>query len=177
LNCYNAVTLRLLRKQGMVRWCMPVELSRDWLANLLTQCEELGIRNQFEVEVLSYGHLPLAYSARCFTARSEDRPKDECETCCIKYPTGRSMLSQENQQVFVLNGIQTMSGYVYNLGNELTSMHGLVDMVRLSPMGNETFAMLEAFRANENGAAPLDLTSNSDCNGYWKRLPGLVLQA
>ncbi|MCB6168060.1 U32 family peptidase, partial [Bifidobacterium longum] len=148
LNCYNAVTLRLLRKQGMVRWCMPVELSRDWLANLLTQCEELGIRNQFEVEVLSYGHLPLAYSARCFTARSEDRPKDECETCCIKYPTGRSMLSQENQQVFVLNGIQTMSGYVYNLGNELTSMHGLVDMVRLSPMGNETFAMLEAFRAN-----------------------------
>ena len=52
---------------------------------------ELGIRNQFEVEVLSYGHLPLAYSARCFTARSEDRPKDECETCCIKYPTGRSM--------------------------------------------------------------------------------------
>ncbi len=115
LNCYNAVTLRLLRKQGMVRWCMPVELSRDWLANLLTQCEELGIRNQFEVEVLSYGHLPLAYSARCFTARSEDRPKDECETCCIKYPTGRSMLSQENQQVFVLNGIQTMSGYVYNL--------------------------------------------------------------
>ncbi|SQC16480.1 putative protease [Klebsiella pneumoniae] len=37
--------------------------------------------------------------------------------------------------MFVLNGIQTMSGYVYNLGNELTSMHGLVDMVRLSPMG------------------------------------------
>lgn len=133
LNCYNAVTLRLLLKQGMTRWCMPVELSRDWLVNLLNQCDELGIRNQFEVEVLSYGHLPLAYSARCFTARSEDRPKDECETCCIKYPNGRDVLSQENQQVFVLNGIQTMSGYVYNLGNELTSMQGLVDIVRLSP--------------------------------------------
>src|SRR5690606_34599809 len=146
------------------------------LANLLTQCEELGIRNKFEVEVLSYGHLPLAYSARCFTARSEDRPKDECETCCIKYPNGRSMLSQENQQVFVLNGIQTMSGYVYNLGNELASMNGLVDMVRLSPVDTGVFAMLDAFRANENGDAPLPLTANSDCNGYWKRLPGLVLQ-
>ena len=143
LNCYNAVTLRLLLKQGMTRWCMPVELSRDWLVNLLTQCEELGIRNQFEVEVLSYGHLPLAYSARCFTARSEDRPKDECETCCIKYPNGRSVLSQENQQVFVLNGIQTMSGYVYNLGNELASMDGLVDVVRLSPQGTGVFTMLE----------------------------------
>ena len=154
-----------------------VEASDLGVVNLLNQCEELGIRDKFEVEVLSYGHLPLAYSARCFTARSEDKPKDECETCCIKYPNGRSMLSQENQQVFVLNGIQTMSGYVYNLGNELTSMHGLVDMVRLSPMGNETFAMLDAFRANENGNAPLPLTANSDCNGYWKRLAGLELQA
>ena len=162
LNCYNAVTLKILLKQGMMRWCMPVELSRDWLVNLLNQCDELGIRNQFEVEVLSYGHLPLAYSARCFTARSEDRPKDECETCCIKYPNGRNVLSQENQQVFVLNGIQTMSGYVYNLGNELASMQGLVDVVRLSPQGTDTFAMLDAFRANENGAAPLPLTANSD---------------
>ncbi|HBI10156.1 MAG TPA: U32 family peptidase [Franconibacter pulveris] len=176
LNCYNAVTLRLLRKQGMVRWCMPVELSRDWLSNVLRQCDELGIRHQFEVEVLSYGHLPLAYSARCFTARSEDRPKDECVTCCIKYPQGRRVDSQENQQVFVLNGIQTMSGYVYNLGNELASMQGLVDMVRLSPMGHETLAMIDAFRANESGAAPLPLTEQNDCNGYWKRLAGLALQ-
>ncbi|EOM9390623.1 U32 family peptidase [Shigella flexneri] len=177
LNCYNAVTLKILLKQGMMRWCMPVELSRDWLVNLLNQCDELGIRNQFEVEVLSYGHLPLAYSARCFTARSEDRPKDECETCCIKYPNGRNVLSQENQQVFVLNGIQTMSGYVYNLGNELASMQGLVDVVRLSPQCTDTFAMLDAFRANENGAVPLPLTANSDCNGYWRRLAGLELQA
>ncbi len=80
---------------------------------------------------------------------TEDKPKDECETCCIKYPTGRDMLSQEDQQVFVLNGIQTMSGYVYNLGNELKSMQGLVDMVRLSPLGTDTFAMIDAFRANE----------------------------
>ncbi|NIG78319.1 U32 family peptidase [Cedecea neteri] len=177
LNCYNAVTLRLLLKQGMMRWCMPVELSRDWLANMLNQCDELGIRDKFEVEVLSYGHLPLAYSARCFTARSEDRAKDECETCCIKYPNGRDMRSQEQQQVFVLNGIQTMSGYVYNLGNELTSMKGLVDIVRLSPMGLGTLDILNAFRANENGSAPLPLANRSDCNGYWRRVAGLELRA
>ena len=124
LNCYNAVTLRLLHKQGMMRWCMPVELSHDWLKNVMAQCEDLGIRNKFEVEVLSYGHLPLAYSARCFTARSEDLPKDQCETCCIKYPQGRRVLSQENQQVFVLNGIQTQSGYCYNLGNNRSKCRG-----------------------------------------------------
>ncbi|MBN3152526.1 U32 family peptidase, partial [Pectobacterium brasiliense] len=175
LNCYNAYTLRVLHKQGMVRWCMPVELSRDWLQNLLNQCDELGFRHQFEVEVLSYGHLPLAYSARCFTARSEDRPKDECETCCLSYPQGRKMLSQENQQVFVLNGIQTQSGYCYNLGNELTSMQDLVDIVRLSPSDISTPAMLDKFRANEQGNAPLTLENQADCNGYWRRVAGLEL--
>ncbi|PWC17957.1 U32 family peptidase [Brenneria roseae subsp. roseae] len=175
LNCYNAYTLRLLHKQGMVRWCMPVELSRDWLYNLLNQCDELGFRHQFEVEVLSYGHLPLAYSARCFTARSENRAKDECETCCLNYPQGRKVLSQENQQVFVLNGIQTQSGYCYNLGNELASMQGLVDIVRLSPDSIDTLNMLDKFRANEQGESPLVLANQSDCNGYWKRVAGLEL--
>ncbi|OVZ84003.1 U32 family peptidase [Yersinia intermedia] len=175
LNCYNAYTLRILHRQGMMRWCMPVELSRDWLVNVLQQCEELGFRNQFEVEVLSYGHLPLAYSARCFTARSEDRAKDECETCCINYPQGRPVLSQEDQQVFILNGIQTQSGYCYNLGNELISMQGLVDIVRLSPQGLDTLAVIEQFRANEQGLNPLILTDKTDCNGYWRRLAGLEL--
>ncbi|MGE4799626.1 U32 family peptidase [Yersinia hibernica] len=175
LNCYNAYTLRILHRQGMMRWCMPVELSRDWLVNVLQQCEELGFRNQFEVEVLSYGHLPLAYSARCFTARSEDRAKDECETCCIKYPQGRAVLSQEDQQVFVLNGIQTQSGYCYNLGNDLISMQGLVDIVRLSPQSTETLSVIEQFRANESGLNPLILTDKADCNGYWRRLAGLEL--
>lgn len=32
-------------------------------------------------------------------------------------------------------------------------MHGLVDMVRLSPMGNETFAMLEAFAPTKRRCA------------------------
>lgn len=175
LNCYNAYTLRILHRQGMVRWCMPVELSRDWLQNILLQCEELGFRRQFEVELFSYGHLPLAYSARCFTARSENRPKDECQTCCIQYPQGRRVLSQEQQQVFVLNGIQTQSGYCYNLINELPSMVDLVDVVRLSPQGMDTLAMLERFRANEQGQQPLPLSQHADCNGYWRRVAGLTL--
>lgn len=176
LNCYNAVTLRMLLRLGMTRWCMPVELSRDWLVNIQQQCDELGIHGKFETEVLAYGHLPLALSARCFTARSEDKPKDECETCCINYPQGRRVLSQENQQVFVLNGIQTMSGYCYNLGNELTRMHGLVDVVRLSPEDKQTLSLIDRFRANEEGQAPLMMAESNDCNGYWRKLAGMALQ-
>ncbi|EIC84678.1 U32 family peptidase [Serratia sp. M24T3] len=175
LNCYNAVTLNILLKQGMTRWCMPVELSRDWLAQVLSQCQELGIRDKFEIEVLAYGHLPLAYSARCFTARAENSAKDDCKTCCINYPLGRKVLSQENQSVFVLNGIQTQSGSCYNLGNDQLTMQGLVDIVRLSPLGLNTLEVLADFRANEHGLHPLPLTSDLDCNGYWQNIAGLSL--
>jgi len=175
LNIYNADTLQLLVKEGMTRWCMPVEMSRDWLLQLLAQCETRGIRQQFEVEVMGYGHLPLALSARCFTARSENRAKDDCETCCINYPTGRRVNSQEGQQVFVLNGIQTMSGYCYNLGNDLAGMRGQVDCVRLSPQDTSTLAEIDRFRANENGQAPLMVAKGCDCNGYWRKLAGMTL--
>lgn len=175
LNVYNADTLQLLVKEGMTRWCMPVEMSRDWLLQLLEQCETRGIRQQFEVEVMGYGHLPLALSARCFTARSENRAKDDCETCCINYPTGRRVNSQEGQQVFVLNGIQTMSGYCYNLGNDLAGMRDWVDCVRLSPQDSSTLTEINRFRANENGQAPLMVAKGCDCNGYWRKLAGMTL--
>lgn len=173
VNAYNAHTLKVFAKQGMIRWCMPVELSRDWLRNTLKQCDEIGIRGQFEVEVFSYGYLPLAYSARCFTARAEDKAKDDCETCCIKYPTGIQVSSQEGQEVFNLNGIQTQSGYCYNLGNDLQGMQELVDVVRLSPLGTETLTTLSDFKANEENQKRI-ITDSKQCNGYWHQLAGLV---
>ena len=173
INAYNADVLRMLLKNGMTRWVMPVELSRDWLVQL---SQDLGpARQQFEVEVFTYGHLPLAYSARCFTARSLDKPKDGCELACIHYPTGRLASSREGQKVFNLNGIQTQSGYCYNLGNEIKGMEGLVDVVRLSPEGMETLDMLARFKANQQGQAPLPLQQERDCNGYWRQIPGMSL--
>ncbi|WP_265461341.1 U32 family peptidase [Aeromonas salmonicida] len=173
INAYNADVLRMLLKQGMTRWVMPVELSRDWLVQL---CQDLGAaRQQFEVEVFAYGHLPLAYSARCFTARSLDKPKDNCDLACIHYPTGRLASSREGQKVFNLNGIQTQSGYCYNLGNELGGMADLVDVVRLSPEGLDTLEMLARFKANQQEQAPLPLQQERDCNGYWRQIPGMSL--
>ncbi|PSW64184.1 U32 family peptidase [Photobacterium leiognathi subsp. mandapamensis] len=173
VNCYNAQTLNLFLKQGMTRWCMPVELSREWLNNTLTECENLGIRSKFETEVFSYGYLPLAYSARCFTARAENRAKDDCETCCIKYPQGITVNSQENQKVFTLNGIQTQSGYCYNLINDLKGMADLVDVVRLSPLGLDTLSLVDDFRSNEQSEVRHQLEDSHQCNGYWHSLAGL----
>lgn len=176
LNVYNHHSLRRLVNMGMQRWLMQVELSGDWLRELLAQDTIQDVRECFETEVFAFGHMPLAWSARCFTARSENRQKDQCELCCIKYPQGRAVLSQDGQEVFVLNGIQTQSGDRYNLVNQLPSMQGSVDVVRLSPEPGGTLQWLEKFKANECGAAPLKL-GNNECNGYWLKLAGMQLHA
>lgn len=173
INCYNTDVISLLIQKGMKRWVMPVELSRDWLAGLLSDCETAGIRNQFETEVFAYGHLPLAYSARCFTARALNRAKDECKLACLEYPQGMSAKSQENEEVFVLNGIQTQSGHCYNLINQVESMKSLVDLIRLSPE-QETLSWLTKFDAQITNQQKYPLPSR-ECNGYWLNVAGMQL--
>lgn len=68
-----------------------------------------------------------------------------------------------------------MSGYVYNFGNELVFMQGLVDVVCLLLQGIDIFVMFDVFCVNENGVVLLLLMVNSDCNGYWWWLVGLEL--
>ncbi len=171
LNIYNQHDLKVLLDRGMTRWIAPVELSRDWLVNLSKGCEEIGIKDKFETEVYGYGYLPLAYSARCFTARSEDRPKDQCNLCCIKYPEGRKIDSQEGLELFRMNGIQTMSGSIQNLINDLPSMAGLVDIVRISPHSMEAIEWVDKFRNAlvDKTRMPLE----GFCNGYWHKIEGM----
>lgn len=171
LNIYNQHDLKVLLDLGMQRWVAPVELSRDWLLNVSNGCEELGIKDKFETEVYGYGYLPLAYSARCFTARSEDRPKDQCGLCCIKYPEGRKVDSQEGAELFRMNGIQTMSGTIQNLINDLPSMTGLVDIVRMSPHSLEVFDWLDKFQSALVNHSRISL--EGFCNGYWHKIEGM----
>ncbi|NRQ42086.1 U32 family peptidase [Rheinheimera sp. YQF-2] len=173
INCYNQHTLRRLVSMGLTRWVMPVELSGQWLSEVLNQSIIADIRDCFSTEVFGFGHLPLAWSGRCFTARSENRSKDQCELCCINYPQGREVKSQDGSSVFVLNGIQTQSGQRYNLVNQLNTMQGQVDIVRLSPQLSGTFDWLAKFKANINGTAPQPLPA-TDSNGYWLNLAGMV---
>ncbi|WP_085299354.1 U32 family peptidase [Cognaticolwellia mytili] len=174
INCYNIATLKVLLRQGMSRWVMPVEVSGDWLKTLLQQAEEENIRDQFECEVFSWGYMPLAYSARCFTARSEDRPKDDCKYCCIKYPEGRKMNSREGERVFILNGIQTMSGYQYNLVNEVPEMVNMgVDIARISADNEKAFTMLDRFGNQLVTPEKYPLDGVEECNGYWHKIAGM----
>ena len=120
LNLYNPATLAVLARVGMQRWQAPVEMSRDDLARLQADCREAGI--EAPCEVFAYGHLPLAWSSRCFTARRHQKPKDRCRFVCQKYPEGLALRSQESKEVFTLNGIQTLSGACQDLRHEVPAM-------------------------------------------------------
>lgn len=172
LNLYNAYALDELVRLGMTRWVPPVEASEALLRNLICQArqEELGLP---EIEIYAWGYLPLAYSARCFTARAENRPKDDCAFICQDHPEGMPLLSQEGQSLFTLNGIQTMSAGVSNLLAEYPRMHAMgIHMLRLSPAARGMEDVIHSFdQVRRGGEPPLAVDG---CNGYWYGQPGML---
>ncbi|MDF2073232.1 U32 family peptidase [Pseudomonas mendocina] len=172
LNLYNAHALHELITCGLQRWVPPVECSGQLLNDCLQQLDALQIERP-EVELFAYGHLPLAYSARCFTARAENRPKDDCQFCCQNYPEGIALLSQEAQPLFTLNGIQTMSAEVSNLLADYPALADSgVDVLRLSPRSEGMAQVIGDFAAVRDGGLPP--LAVSGCNGYWHGLPGML---
>ncbi|MBU3057758.1 U32 family peptidase [Pseudomonas indica] len=172
LNLYNAYAVAELMACGMTRWVPPVECSGALIKAVGEQLDELGMTRP-EIEVFAYGHLPLAYSARCFTARAENRPKDDCEFCCQNYPEGIPLLSQEGQALFTLNGIQTMSAAVSNLLADYPSVQAAgADLLRLSPRAEGMAECIQRFDAVRRGDAPP--LAVEGCNGYWHGRPGML---
>lgn len=178
LNIYNAYTLNTLYRQGMQRWVMPVELNAEVLGDILSDAESLGIGDKIETEVFSFGHLPLAYSARCFTARFHNIPKDHCEFVCQDYPEGLAMDTQEGVEFFNINGIQTQSGRIQHLLPYWRQMRELgVDLMRISPLAQHTGEIIGRYRQVLEGATDdtsIDhCLSAPTCDGYWRRQPGM----
>lgn len=177
INVYNSRTLRVLAGLGARRWIMPVELSRQTLASIQME-RPVGV----ETEVFVYGRMPLAYSARCFTARYHNLPKDDRQYRCLNDPEGLTLSTREGQAFLTLNGIQTQSAQTCNLLLELAALRELnVDVLRISPQAEGTGAVVSAFAASLHGERdPVTAAQALNaalpygaCNGYWHGQPGL----
>ncbi len=172
INIYNPNTLKVLSRHGLKRWVLPVELSRDSLANI-----QKDKPTNIETEVLVYGRLPLAYSARCFTARSHNLPKDDCQYRCLDDPDGLLLSTQEKEEFLVLNGIQTQSANTQNLISEINELSDLnVNVIRISPPSKHILEIIDTFFQVTNNGMPPDKASlllqklmpaGNSCNGYW----------
>lgn len=171
LNVYNPHTLALLAELGAKRWVPPVEMTRAMVAEML-KAVPAGV----ETELFGYGRLPLAHSARCFTARRNNLPKDDCRFTCLQHPDGLALDTRENEAFIVLNGVQTQSALVHSLCGDLATAEQMgVGMLRISPQSRHTPQVIRLFQARMEGvvsareaaAALEELAPAPLCNGYW----------
>jgi len=172
LNIYNNETLAWFAELGASRFVLPLELSRDILRELQA-ARPAGI----ETEVFAYGRMPLAFSARCFTARHYNLPKDDCQFRCLDDADGLALNTRDKDAFLTLNGIQTQSALVYDLSESTVELRSLgVDVVRISPQSHSTIEIIDSFRercAGRVGATLEGLRVAPPCNGYWYGVPGM----
>lgn len=167
LNVYNPRSLALLMEAGATRWVAPVEATRDLARDLLAA-------QPVEAEVFAHGRMPLAFSARCFTARRYMLQKEQCEYRCLGFPDGMPLRTREGAPFLTVNGVQTQSALVYDLMPDLVSLQEAgVSILRVSPQSAGTVEVLEAFQGaladRRRAALPPE-----HCNGFWHGLPGLA---
>jgi collagenase-like PrtC family protease len=177
LNVYNPQALALVAELGATRWVAPVEATREMVSGILA-----GRPAGLEAEVFGYGRMPLALSARCFTARRFNRQKEDCGYACLDFPDGMALDTREGKPFLAVNGIQTQSAGVYCLAEELAAVRQAgADLLRISPQSGGTVEVLRVLRAAADGALPAfdarkalaPLAPGALWNGFWHGRPGM----
>ena len=174
LNIYNEAALATYARYGMKRWAPPLEATRTLVETL-----HRSKPTEVETEVFVYGKIPLAFSARCFTARHYDLNKDDCQFKCLDHAEGLTLKTREGQDFLCINGIQTMSAQSYNLLHEIPDMLNMgIDIIRISPQKDHINEIITAFDAARRGEA-INVNSKdwNPCglvDGYWFGDAGIV---
>jgi collagenase-like PrtC family protease len=153
-------------EMGATRWVAPIETTRE-IAQGVTAARPI------EAEVFAHGRLPLAFSARCFTARRFNLQKEGCEYRCIGFPDGMPLRTREGAAFLTINGVQTQSALVYDLSRDIGSLKEAgVGIFRVSPQSTGTIEALESLRDTLDGKER-EFRQQDRCNGFWHGRPGL----
>ncbi len=171
LNVYNHRALALLIADGLCRWVPGIEQGHALLRDIRDGLHADGGRMP-ELELIAWGRLPLAWSARCFTARALDIPKDQCGFRCIEYPDGLPLATREGEPFLRINGIQVQGEEITDLGPELPALRELgVDILRLYPRAEGMAAVVAHFDRARTSSVPLPAIGAR--NGYWHGEAGM----
>jgi collagenase-like PrtC family protease len=147
INVYNGPTARLMAQRGADRICLPPELPFSSIARIAEDASDVAL------EVMVFGRMPLAISARCAHARSKGRIKDNCQFVCGEEPDGLPIKTLDRQSFLVLNGVQTMSHTCQLLLGELTDLQEAgVNAFRLSPQDCDMARIAAIFREMLSGS-------------------------
>jgi len=141
VNVYNEATLSWLAQRGAVRVCLPPELPQTSIKTIA------AARGATEIEVLGFGRLPLAISARCYHARAHGLAKDSCQFVCERDQDGMDVTTLDGQPFLAINGVQTLSDGYANLIEDLPALVTAgVTGIRLSPHSVDMVGVARLFR-------------------------------
>lgn len=189
INIYSRPALEQHALLGARRWVPPLELDLAAVARI--NAAEAQVRNPsgqaIETELFGFGRMPLAFSARCFTARHHHLSKDECQFRCLDDPDGLLIRSTEGQDFLVLNGIQTQSAGIHCLLGQAPQRLRAdgVQRLRLSPCSSGFTEVLAQYEAvfNQGLAAEVGLAAlrgqglpGQLVNGYALKQAGMAWQ-
>lgn len=142
VNVYNGATAKLLARKGATRICIGPELPASSIAQIISGAPDV------DYEVIAFGRLPLAISARCAHARAKGRDKDHCQFVCGDEPDGLDVDTLDGQAFLTINGVQTMSRHCQVLLAEIPKLTEIgITHLRLSPQDCD-MAAVAAIYAN-----------------------------
>lgn len=143
VNVYNEAAVAWMAGNGATRICLPPELTREALRALAGE----ATRQSVELEVMVFGRLPLAISARCYHARAHGLHKDGCQFVCNQDDDGMRVDTLDGEAFLAVNGTQTLS-YTYNaLLSELSELSAMgIQRFRLSPHSMDMVAVAQLYR-------------------------------
>jgi collagenase-like PrtC family protease len=179
VNIYNEGTLAYMACNGAERVTLPVELAASSIAALAKSAPA-------ELEVMVFGRLPLAISARCYHARCHNLSRDNCQFVCEKNPDGLDVDTLDGEPFLAVNGVQALSHAYCNMAGDLSVLRDLgIGRFRLSPHSGDMVRITEAFRAvldnkmapeEANAAIAVETGGMPLANGYFHGKAGAAFE-
>ena len=144
--------LGLFAGLGATRWS-PRPRCRPQIAEL-----RAGLGCDIEVELFAHGRLPLAYSARCFTARHYNLQKDSCAFRCLEFADGIPLKTRGARPSHPQRGSRPSRPVTPLLADLPAVVADGLDLLRISPQGEHTGEIIRLFPAAPSTASsrPLD---------------------
>jgi hypothetical protein len=134
-----------------------------------------GAPGRLALEAMVWGRMPLAFSARCFTARHHRLRKDACEFRCLDYPDGLVADTGEGRRSSRSTASRRSRHLPRPLRRSVADGGGRCRLMRVSPHSTALSKRLPISMrfAAECAAAPSPVmpADAAPSNGYWTGKP------
>lgn len=180
INTYNESALAYLIANGAYRVSLPWELP---MSSIATLC---NAQKTAQIEVQIFGRIPLAISARCYSARAHGLHKDGCRYVCGEAPDGMDVETLDQTPFLAVNGLQTLSSNYLELSTAVDDLKDAgVNTFRISPHTLDMVRVANLYRRLIDGEISSDevrqslLQMQNDlafADGFLHNLPGAAFR-